>query len=89
MSVGLRGESRKITQKIMVADFYGLAINRFCNEREFDEFRIMQAVCQKNRRAAFDSMYNKHQAIRLQMTVPVFMDGADRQTEYEYDKVVI
>ena len=47
MSVGLRGESRKITQKIMVADFYGLAINRFCNEREFDEFRIMQAVCQK------------------------------------------
>ena len=24
--------------------------------------------------------------IRLQMTVPIFMDGADQQTEYEYDE---
>ena len=46
----------------------------------------MQAVCQKIGGTEFDSMYNKHQAIRLQMTVPVFMDGAGQQTEYEYDE---
>ena len=46
----------------------------------------MQAVCQKIGGTDFDSMYNKHQAIRLQVTVPVFMDGADQQTEYEYDE---
>ena len=69
----------------MVADFYGLAINRFCNEREFDEFRIMQAVCQKNRRAAFDSMYNKHQAIRLQMTVPLIPGENGRIKDSPFD----
>ncbi len=47
-------------------------------------------LCQKiTGTTPFDSMYNKHQAIRLQMTVPIFMDGsADSPVKTEESKPV-